>query len=225
MNPEIEIFNVDINEISQTSKENFGESTYRNCYFCEKPFQIDSKDIFSIQNLSKNKVFCTFCLRHNFNYRNNCNVLILSYRGIIGYYYLELYKKRKEIWLNQLKEMIDLHMSVGINNSSFSYDSSTYLWFLDFNKIGKAQKKIDIDHVLATNKKIIQCFNLPKLTTTFSEPDMCDKFEKSIKIFYQQRKRPKDRNILCPTLSGIINRHSCNFEKTRNFTPKKLALL
>ena len=53
MNPEIEIFNVDINEISQTSKENFGESTYRNCYFCEKPFQIDSKDIFSIQNLKK----------------------------------------------------------------------------------------------------------------------------------------------------------------------------
>jgi hypothetical protein len=169
-------------------------------------------------------------MRHNFNYRSNCNILILSYRGIIGYYYFELYKNNKnnrnKIWLNQIKDMIDQHIVFGLKNPTFFYDPDTYLWFLDFNKIGKSQKKIEIEHVLETNKKIIQCFKLPYMVdATFAETDMLNKFEKAIKIFYQQRKRPKDRRILCPTLSGIINRSSCGFEKTRKFNPEKMTLL
>ncbi|NIQ15296.1 MAG: hypothetical protein GTO02_13160, partial [Candidatus Dadabacteria bacterium] len=94
-------------------------ANYSICNFCHKQTGINPNN----ERLSgRDKFFCTFCIRHNFHTKNNANVLILSFRAILGYFYEEFYsgKNGRKIWLSQLKDYADIHQKIGLENPAFS---------------------------------------------------------------------------------------------------------
>ena len=54
--------------------------------------------------------------------------------------------------------------------------------------------------------------------------DVLDKFQSAMKTFYEKRQRPKDRRMLIPTLSGIVQDKKEFFEKTREFVSTLLIM-
>jgi len=216
---------VDLTKIASNSGEELSDSFYRNCSFCEKFVKITPLNFNSCYNIGKNQ-YCPFCLRHNFHYKNNHNILIFSFRAIIGHYYYRFYKcKPHKIWVSQIENMIDRHVLVGLHNPTLTYDPFTFLWFADFNKIGTDVHKAPFDEVDQTIKRMYEIFDLDNFLSSNSEKTMWDRFHKASKLFYQQRKRPKDRRMLIPTFANILTIETDEYhEQTRLFTRTNLIV-
>lgn len=244
------ITNVKIEEIN-THGEIEGESEipYRRCNYCLKETTLRPAAVSLISRLSgPNKFFCTFCLRHKFNTKNIRNTLVLSFRGIIGYYYYAFYALPKVpvLYLNQLRDFIDLHVEIGKQNPLFVYDEESYLWYIDFSRIGKVKGQLPIEEVLKTIGEIIMSFGLFDYIKDVKPHVLYQKYEEAVQLFYHQRKRPEAAPILSPTLiktgaaetapekpyvmtlaysyhnTGVDQRKKINMEDTRAFTPKML---
>ena len=243
--------NVTIEEIN-THGEIEGESEipYRRCNFCSKETTLRPAAAALASHLSGvNNFYCTFCLRHKFNTKNNRNTLILSFRGLIGYYYYAFYALPKVpiIYLNQMRDFIDLHVEIGKQNPLFFYDEESYLWFVDFSRIGKIKGQLPIEEVLKTIAEIIMSFGLFDYIKDIKPHLFYQKFEEAVQVFYHQRKRPENARILSPTLiktgaaetapekphiltlaysfngyTGADTRKKINMEDTRIFHPKML---
>ena len=180
------------------------------CNFCHKQTNISPNN----ERLSgKDKFFCTFCIRHNYHTKNNLNVLILSFRAILGYMYEELYsgKNGRTIWLSQLKDYADIHQEIGLENPIFSYDPETMYWFIDFSKIGDSKKKIPMEEVLKTVINILSCFNLSEISG-LSLSRLYAKYTKSLGEFCAN----KQNFIHIPTLKDCVNARY-HFETTKDF--------
>jgi hypothetical protein len=151
----------------------------------------------------------------------------MSFRGIIGYYYWGLYRCdfKKSIWYSEIKNLIDFHVALGLQSPVFYYDPSTYLWFVDFNRIGKGNKKVPIEEVKSVIKSILMTFNL-NIRAHASEDEVWKRFEQAINLYYSHRKRPKDKKMLIPTLIDICgNQYKDDFwEKTRSFSPANFII-
>lgn len=176
----------------------------------------------------KEKFFCNHCIRHNFNNRSNSNVLILSFKGIIGYYYHAFYRSKNTMFYEDVSEHIQKHKEVGLKNPIFSYDDNSYLWFVDFNKIGNGNRKIAIDEILKTIIEILATFNLRRYIDGIMEHAVYKKYNEAITEFYQKRTRPADKRILSPTLvkCGATDMTKENpIELTRDFTPEQFILI
>lgn len=223
----MKVHDVEIEPITTDTTEELSNTFYRNCNFCNKIVRINTKKLKSCLQLSGNKFFCPFCLRNNFHHKLSNNVLIMSFRGIIGYYYWDLYRgnSKKSIWYSQIKNLIDLHITIGLQSPVFYYDPLTYLWFIDFNKIGNGKKKLPIEEVKVVTKSILGVFNL-NIHTCVSEKEVWKKFEQAIDLYYSQRKRPKNKRMLIPTLVGICGHHykEVFWEKTRSFSPSSFVI-
>lgn len=217
---------VDLIETNQLS-----EFVSKNCFFCHKLVKSDCESFKTIHNMTGNRFFCPFCIRNNFHHRSNRNILAMSYRGIFGFYYYRMYlnnkKNHRKLWWSEINSMIENHIKIGISNPVFIYDPETFMWFIDFNKVGSKKRKLPYHSVKKTAKQILESFRMEETTKYHQiEKRVWQKFEKSLDIYHAKRQRPKDRRFLIPTLSQILaTERQRFFERTREFLPQNFKII
>ena len=223
----IKMYDVTVEPTKEDLGDELSNTFFRSCSFCSKMVKVSSSNFRSCINLGGKRFFCPFCIRNNFHFRSSRNVLGLSYRSIIGHYYHKHYLKHvtKKLFLNQIQDCIDNHIRVGLRSPVFSYDADTYMWFLDFNRVGKDSRKAPCAEVLATAKTMLYCFGLSKVYGSWVFNNMWEKYDTAIKLFYEKRQRPKNKRMLVPTLKGVGAGHSENSPDHRSFVPSMLELV
>ena len=187
------------------SKKNDGELSDTICYecqFCNKIVLLDDDTHRMCECITgKHYFFCHFCIRHGFT--NDPYILMLSFRGIIGHYYYNHYLKNR-MYLSQIHDMIEMHKITGLMNPVFSYDSETYMWFVDFSKVGLGKNQLILDDVLSTMEPILECFELDDyLGSNFDPKDIIDQLMEAANKFYTDRYLPPFQKQIIPTIQGI----------------------
>lgn len=180
----------------------------RKCNFCEKE-TVSEPECQRLCDLlcRPNKFYCNFCLRHNFHMKDNKHVLMMTFRAIFGYYYYEFYQtpKSPQMYLSEIQDYIDLHRDTGLNNPVFCYDPDSYLWFVDFRRVGKNKKKITVEDVKKTIIDILASFNLATNIVGIDMNKLYQKYNEAIDDFYTKRYRPENKRLLAPTLKNCGN--------------------
>jgi len=223
MSEKLSISQVRLKPIPATLSGELSDKVFRKCFFCEKNCETASVQSSLIDRLSgPGNFYCSFCLRHGLNNKGNRDVLILSFRSIIGYFYFQNYiqaNNGQKLWISQIEDYIDAHCHAGLVNPLFLYDPDTMLWFLNFSRIGKSKKKIHIDEVMKTIVSILTTFNLSETTPGVSMSSLFLKYKDAVDGFYRKRFRPADRRMLIPTLAntGVVEPKMCSLDKMRNF--------
>lgn len=190
------------------------------CFFCQKFIPINDSNVAVIQKLSgPEKTFCPFCLRSGFYTKKSKHILILSFRGIIASLYHNHYVSSRKLWISQIQDYVKIHEIVGLKNPVFSYDPETYLWFIDFSKVGPGRKNLPIIEVHRTIVDILTCFNVEHFLSGVFPSDIFLKYRDAIDLFYEKRFRPKGKKMLIPTFGTHLKGSS---DKLRNFLPKNL---
>lgn len=191
------------------------------CSFCEKMYLLDELNHFSCTKMAGKKNYCPFCLRNNFHHRSSNNVLMMSFRGVFGWYH-STYLGTKH---DDLVNMISIHTNIGLASPVFSYDNSVFLWFINFNHIGNHPRKAPFKEVTQVVLSMLDAFE-PKTHLIEESAALLEKrFIDSIEIFYHERKRPADRRALIPTLDnlkGVTKQNDDFVERCRKFTRKNL---
>ena len=203
------------------------EEIYYNCTFCEKYVGLEPEARKLCEKLSGNKFFCTFCLQNNLHTKSNRSILPVSFRGIIAYYHHMLYLGQKKIYFSEIEDYIKAHKQVGLANPVFRYDDESFMWFIDFNKVGKGKKKISIVEIQKTIVNILACFNLTTNADGIKLSKLFEKYNDAIGKFYSQRYRPPNKKILSPTLMGCggsVDNKTSDFEFYKTFSKKNLYL-
>lgn len=219
--------NVKLIPIDNQPEGELAEKIYYECGFCGKTTGLWSETRRICEKLSGDAFYCVSCLRNGFNNNNNSHILIMSFRGIIGYYYYGLYRSDRKIWVSEIEDNIKSHVKAGLQNPVFHYDPESLLWFVDFSKVGRGRKQIKIREVMKTISSILSCFNLLDHLPQASLHRLYEKYEDAISKFYTQRFRPNGKRELIPTLSGCgVYEHGkkFNMDDTRNFLPEKLIM-
>jgi len=219
----LKTYDVSVQQVTENSGNQLSDTFYHNCLFCEKLVKVSSTNFKSCLNLGGGKFYCPFCLRNNFHYRSSRNVLIFSFRSIIGQYYYKHFLEaqgRTKMWVSEIRSLIKNHERVGLKCPVLFYDPTTYLWFADFNKIGKDVRKAPIEEVTEAIALTLQEFQLDKIYGSYAFNGIWDKYNKALKLFYAKRQRPVDRRMLIPTMHGIVHGYKDNFfDGTRDFIP------
>lgn len=215
----MQVQDVELIKVEADTGNELSDNFYRVCVFCDKVVRVSPQFFKSCAQLSGNKFFCPFCLRNDHNHRDSRHILLMSYRAIIGYLYYVHYdgKSPRDIYFSQIERYIEKHQNVGLSNPVFSYDPHTFLWFVDFNKVGSAKNKAPFEEVKHTIKLMLDAFELKNNYHEKMYDEMLDKFIKAATTFYEQRKRPKNRRMLIPTIED----HQLDkkfLEQTRDFT-------
>lgn len=178
------------------------------------------------ERLSGSEFYCSFCLRNGFNNKDNIHVLPLSFRAITGFYYFEKYLNvhSRQMWISEINDFMKSHENVGLLNPVFSYDPDSFLWFIDFSKIGRGPKKIRLAEVQKTIINILVCFNLREHVPHVRMVKLQDKYMIALQKFYTNRFRPEGKRALIPTLAGCGPHDNKKFDldMTRDFTPEHL---
>ncbi len=217
------VYDVEVVEAEKVDPNELSERVTTTCHFCEKIVNVPIKSYNAYKKLGHKEFHCAFCLRHSHHYKDNCNILLMSFKGLIGFYYHELYDVNpRKIYLSEIISCIEAHQRIGLQNPVFNYDYDNFMWFIDFNKIGNTKHKLCIEEVLATIQAMITAFNPMKYLNQFNVnfQALKDKFTKAIKLFHQQRQRPISKRILCPTLFDVISTTTnYDIEKTKIIYP------
>lgn len=194
------------------------------CHHCSKIVVVE-EGAYLADKLGCNNFYCNFCTQQNFHLGDNKDILIMSFRGIIGYFYQERYQNLFNISYSQIEDMINAHVRIGLLNPVFRYDPATYLWFLDFSKVSAGA--IPLSEIYKTTINIMACFNLYVLSTGFKTKVIWEKYKDAIDAFYKERYRPSGKKILKPTISGCFvmdNKNSVDLEKTKEFMAADFSL-
>lgn len=195
----VELTNVLITEIESSLRE--GVKVYNTCNFCEKTLIVSPyyKE-FSDRLSPDDKFYCNFCVRNDYYQKSGNNILVISYRGLIGYYYhcFFLASKTSTMLLMDIHDYVELHIKVGMQNPLFRYDPETMCWFIDFSKVGKSKKKIPLTSVLQTVIQQLACFNIYENVRGSSPSKFYAKFADVINSFADSRK--KTSKVFTPTL-------------------------
>lgn len=240
--------NVEITPDEAPGLEVASTKAYCRCNFCGKETLMTSASRRFTERLSgPDRFYCTFCLRHRLNQRDSRHTLILSYRGIIGYYYHAFYAMSKSVsmTISEIWDYVNLHAKIGTQNPLFLYDPESFLWFIDFTRVGSSARKMPIKDVLGTAAEILMAFALHENVKDIKPHKMYLKYEEAILKFYHQRSRPANMRILSPTLkltgasdysgdklakdsyfatSTVVanDRKKIPIDETRNFLPQVL---
>lgn len=223
MTEKLSICRVKLELLPSSPSGELSEHVFRKCSFCNKHCQLNNSQFQLVEKLSgPDNFYCVSCLRHGFNTRGNRDILILSFRSIIGYFYLQNYiqaESGQKLWITQIENYIDAHQKTGFTNPLFQYDPETMLWFIDFSKVGLSKKKIHLSEILKTVWNILISFDLNKNIPEVDIISLYSKYKIAIESFYQKRYRPKNRRMLIPTLAstGASEPKTCSFDKLRNF--------
>jgi hypothetical protein len=92
-----------------------------------------------------------------------------------------------------------------MNNPVFNYDQESYVWFIDFRKVGESKKKISVKDVQSTIVDILATFNLPITIPAVHMNKLYQKYDEAVSDFYTKRYRPEGKKLLCPTLKNCGN--------------------
>lgn len=228
MTEKISISQVRFKRISASQTGELYEKTLRKCNFCEKTCEIGNNPV--VEKLSApGNFYCPFCLRHDLHTGKNRDILILSFRSIIGYFYFQNYIQAtsgKKIWLSEIEDFVQSHIQAGEMNPLFLYDHETMLWFINFQKVGNSKRKVPVEEILKTILNILTCFNLSQTVPGLSLVSFYEKYKEAVDAFYRKRYRPDRRKMLIPTFkeSGIMESKILNNEKVRNFTYQDLKI-
>ena len=227
---EPKVAEIKIEPIKEKRDGGLSSEYYYECSFCQKTVYPQMDDLkVMYENLSGDRFHCPFCLRHGFHTRNNKHILILSFRAIIGYYYYQHYVHAFEpkLYISEIKEIVEAHVQAGLTNPTFYYDPETYLWFVDFGRVGHGRKKIYFEDVLKTITNILACFNLSQYLHYPKVHVLFDKYSEAVQKWYENRTRPEGKRMLIPTLIGcgaVANPTGFTIEDTKNFTSRDLLM-
>jgi hypothetical protein len=198
----------------------------RYCEFCCKKCQNNSLNYNLCSKVSGEKHhYCEFCLRNGFCDSKRKNILMLSFKSIIAFFYYQNYLNNlyKRMWYHEIKDLISSHKSVGLLSPCFHYDENTLFWFIDFNKVGENKRQIMIDDVYETVKQIISSFNLMHNIPFIDKDKFQNKYITAIQEFYEKRERPNGKLILCPTFAECLPEGTrVPYDKIRNFSINQL---
>lgn len=223
----MKIQQINISGFSNDLDQAFNARAHLLCEFCGKSTTISPLSRILVDKLSKKNLdFCSFCIRNDLTSRNNRHTLILSFRSVFGYLYYHDYKiKKKTLFFSQLEDLISSHEKAGLTNPVFKYDPETFLWFINFEKVGATGRKIPVVEVHKTILNILACFNLYETVTNFRLHLFYKKYAEAIDDFYKKRSRPVGKTILSPTFHqcGVIETKDLPLEKTREFNPKDMV--
>jgi hypothetical protein len=221
---------VKILALPELNNGELSDKVTRQCDFCRKDVEVTLFNRALLEALSGAKNFyCRFCLQHGLHTRNNRNVLILSFRSILGYYYYEFYLgasiNRHRMSYSEIEDYVLTHQAVGSQNPIFIFDPETFYWFVDFNRVGGGGKKVRVEEVHKTVLNILTCFNLWDVPN-MQMHSLYEKYRTAIEAFYQKRFRPEGKRILLPSLVGCGLHEPVKglFEKTRGFSSKQMCL-
>lgn len=223
---------VELTPVEDVIEEVLSDKIIYNCAFCGKGVDVAPDLRQWCERLSGNDAFyCASCLRNELNMKKSKDILVISFRGIIGFLYYAFYavpsSHSRKISYSEIKDIIRSHERVGLYNPVFSYDPDSYLWFIDFSKVGKGRKKIKLKDVLKTITNILACFNLYERLYNIKMCEVYEKYEEAVTKFYEQRSRPPGRKLCVPTLYGCgfndTYKHF-TYEDTRQFTPSDFVL-
>lgn len=210
-----------------------GTRVYATCNFCDKT-TILAKNIlgFNKSVVGEGKMYCTNCLRNGmYRPRISRNTLMLTYRGIIGYYYhcFHLAGKSPPMYLHDIQGYIDLQQKFGQNNPLFRYDPETYIWFVDFSRVGTGKRQVPVEHILETIVEQVAALNLYEVIKESSPAALYNKYKEAIIEFLHHRRRPPNAKLLCPTLYSCGVPHDNNLGKAvanetlKRFTPYQMV--
>lgn len=210
-----------VQKIENLPNGELADTVASQCSFCEKLVTTSTEYFLFYKKFGHDKFFCPFCLRHQFYQKHAKNQLLLSFKGIIGYYYICLYydEHRRKLYKNQLADLITNHVKIGLVNPVFAYDPETFLWFVDFNRVGTSKHKVPVEEVHFTVEQIIESFRMKELVPQVDDDKFADKFADAVTQFYETRHRPKDKRILVPTFLNCGVTEQIDFETTKMITP------
>jgi hypothetical protein len=176
---------------------------FKRCNFCEKETLVTS-ETFVEKLCQPGNFYCRFCLRHEYNNRDSRNILMLTMRSVFGYYFWQFYycPTRPTIWISEIKDYINLHAEIGLKNPLFNYDPETYLWFINFRRIGDSKKKLPLKEVNRTIVEMLASFNLHFRVKGLLMCEFYSKYATAISEFYHKRHRPEGKKLLAPTFKG-----------------------
>jgi hypothetical protein len=196
------------------------------CSFCGKNETMPAVFRGLCEKMSRrNDLFCRFCLRHDLTDRGNRHTLILTFRSVFAHYYNHSYKSKvRTMYHSELLDMVKMHEQVGLTNPAFKYDPETFLWFVDFRKVGATGRRIPVVEVHKTIINILACFNLYHIPG-FNIRLFRDKYREAVDTFYTHRSRPDGRKILNPTFltCGVIESKEHPFDRAREFLPSDMV--
>jgi hypothetical protein len=222
---------IELSPIAPASSGELSDNLYLECCFCGKTSGFYPRMRKLCERLSGPDFYCDFCLRHGFNRQSNRNILIVSFRAIVGFYYYDLYRCStagvKDLYLSDIEDYVKSHIATGLQNPIFIYDEDTMLWFLDFEKIGRGRKKVRVGEVLRTVVDILSCFDIYLHYPSLNMHCLYDKYREAIEKFYCQRYRPDNRKECVPTFAscGVSDTgKKFSFEDTRIFTKRNLVV-
>lgn len=203
------------------------EGVLFHCGFCGKGALVSATSRRMCERLSRPQdTYCRFCLRHGLHRKNNRHTLIMSFRSVIGYFYLNHYKaKSKLMYVSQVRDFVEAHEGAGMTNPVFNYDRESFLWFVDFERVGSTGRRVPVDDVLKTVANIMACFNLFETVPGLRMHKFFQKYKEAVDLFYRQRLRPEGKKILCPTFQGcgVVESKDLPFDRTREFLPQDLV--
>lgn len=215
---------VELKVVEPETNGELAEIVHSECAYCGKRMELHAEVAKLHERLNEREFYCDFCLRHKFYTKHSRHVLMLTFRAIIAYYYYAYYRahfgSRRMYW-SEIQEYVQTHMRVGLQNPVFFYDPDTYVWFVDFSRVGKGKGKVRLEDVLKTICNILICFNIPLHMNNVRMFEIYDKYREAIDKFYSQRNRPTGKKLLVPTLSGCgvyENHQNFNIDDTRAFT-------
>jgi hypothetical protein len=205
------------------------DRAYYECEFCWKTVGFHPVNREVCETIAGGSFYCPFCLRHDLHTKKSKDVLVISFRAILGTFYYGFYlgnvRVNKQMWFSEIQDYIKVHVETGLQNPIFSYDPETMLWFVDFSKVGRGKKKVPLESVLKTVLSILSCFNLKYNFPHGDIQIMYEKYEEAIQRFYSHRYRPSDKKFLIPTLTTLMNEtKGFKLENTRNFSQKKMLI-
>lgn len=120
--------------------------TLAECNFCHKIFDSSKNAAKFNEFLCNKEKYCRHCMRNRYYQPEiSKNIVILTYRALIGYTFYSFISNKNQIYINDVREMIQDHVNVAFLNPLFNYDAETYNWFIDMNPV--ISKKIDIGFV------------------------------------------------------------------------------
>ena len=218
---------VELKAIAPFASGELSDKFHFDCQFCGKHVVLGNDLTDMHRQLQDRDFYCNFCLRHRFYAKHNRHILMLTLRAIPAYYYYVYYCKSgpgtepQKMYYAEIQAYIESHAQIGLANPLFSYDPDTFVWFVDFTRVGKGRGKLEVAEIQNTVANLLVCFNLPQHFANIRMYDVAKRFREAIDLFYSQRSRPEGKRLLVPTLSGCgvyENHQGFTMESTRVFT-------
>lgn len=203
---------------------------YCQCSYCDKITFLKSNFQYKWSNSLMKPFYCNFCFRNRFyDGEVSKNILALTFKGIIGYYFYSYFvapKSSAAMYTNELKDMVGAHVIMGMRNPVFNYDYETLSWYIDFsrvsNRTSKQQSFMPVTYILETIVEIVSVFSLYENAKGCSVRKFLKKIYEEVIQF--SKKRERTEKVFTPMLTdcGLTTKYE-NVGKIRESSIKSFS--